>query len=60
MRVHTGLIAGQGLGDVIAGFTQSTGIDQIAKSYEEITGRSCGCDERRQKLNILFPLSTTK
>jgi hypothetical protein len=55
MKLKTGVTAGQGLGDVIADFTQFTGIDKLANQYEKLTGKSCGCDERRQKLNILFP-----
>jgi len=57
MKLKTDIKAGQGLGDVVADFTHQTKIDQLAHLYEDITGRSCGCDERRQKLNQLFPLS---
>ena len=57
MRVKTGLKAGAtGLGDVVADVTNITGVDRLAKLYEEITGKPCGCDERREKLNQLFPL----
>ena len=56
MKVKTDIKAGQGLGDVVADFTQLTKIDQLAQLYEEITGLNCGCQERRQKLNQLFPL----
>ncbi len=56
MKVKTNLIAGnQGLGDTIADFTHKTGLDQIAKAYEETTGKSCGCEERQELLNQLFP-----
>jgi hypothetical protein len=69
MNLRTGIYAGattdinpvtippQGLGDAIAGFTTSTGIDQLSKVYEDMTGKSCGCDERQRKLNMLFPIS---
>lgn len=56
MKVRTGIKAGQGLGDMVADFTHLTKIDELAKLYEELTGLSCGCEERRQKLNQLFPL----
>jgi len=57
MRVKTGLKAGAtGLGDVVADVTNITGIDRLAKMYEEITGKPCGCEERREKLNQLVPL----
>lgn len=57
MRVKTGLKAGaNGLGDVVADVTNITGIDRLAKMYEELTGKPCGCEERREKLNQLVPL----
>jgi len=57
MRVKTGLKAGAtGLGDVVADVTNITGVDRLAKLYEEITGKPCGCEERREKLNQLVPL----
>lgn len=56
MKVRTGLKAGaNGLGDVVADVTNITGVDRLAKLYEEITGKPCGCDERREKLNQLVP-----
>jgi len=42
----------KGLGDDIAKFTKATGIDKLAK---KVLGEDCGCEERRQKLNQLFP-----
>ncbi|MBN1149421.1 MAG: hypothetical protein JXA78_19320 [Anaerolineales bacterium] len=57
MKVRTDIKAGQGLGDVVADITRLTKIDQLAQLYEEITGLSCGCQERRRKLNQLFPLT---
>lgn len=54
MKIRTGLKAGQGLGDAVADLTHLTGIDQLAKLYEQTTGKSCGCDQRRQTLNRLF------
>lgn len=41
-----------GLGDAIQKITQATGIDKIVKF---IAGEDCGCEERRQKLNKMFP-----
>jgi hypothetical protein len=55
MEVRTGITAGQGLGDTIADFTHLTGIDKLASKYEGITGVPCGCKERQEKLNELFP-----
>lgn len=59
MKVRTGIKAGAvGMGDVVAEVTRVTGLDQLAKMYEQTTGQSCGCEERRQKLNELFPLTS--
>jgi hypothetical protein len=40
---------------VAADFTHLTGLDKLADAYDHITSRNCGCDERRQWLNRLFP-----
>ena len=53
MKVRTGIKAGRGLGDTVADFTHVTGIDKLAKTYEQVTGKPCGCAERQEKLNNL-------
>jgi hypothetical protein len=55
MRVRTGIKSGKGLGDTVADITHLTGIDKLAKSYEQATGKCCGCKERQAKLNQWFP-----
>lgn len=45
-----------GLGDTIAQITEATGIDKLVKF---IAGEDCGCEERKEKLNKLFPYSKT-
>lgn len=58
MKVRTDLKAGaEGLGDVVASFTRASGLDRLAKGYEKVTGRPCGCEERRSSLNRLFPFN---
>lgn len=42
----------QGLGDTIAKVTKATGIEKVVKF---IAGEDCGCDERKVKLNQMFP-----
>lgn len=42
----------EGLGDDIAKITKATGIDRLVKW---LAGEDCGCDERRKKLNQMFP-----
>jgi len=41
----------KGLGDTVARFTKSTGIQKLVKSMSE----DCGCDARQEKLNKLIP-----
>lgn len=43
----------KGLGDTVAKVTKFTGIDKVAKAFND-----CGCDDRQESLNKLFPNST--
>jgi hypothetical protein len=58
MNVRTGLKSGNGLGDAVADLAHITGFDKVAQAYERISGKSCGCDQRRQLLNQLVPLGS--
>ena len=42
----------QGLGDTVEKITEATGIKKLVKF---IAGEDCGCAERKEKLNKLFP-----
>ena len=42
----------RGLGDTIEKITTATGIKAAVKA---VVGEDCGCDERRDKLNKMFP-----
>jgi len=42
----------KGLGDTVEFVLKATGIDKVAKF---ILGEDCKCDERKAKLNALFP-----
>ena len=53
MKVRTGTLAGQGLGDTMADISHLAGADRLAKAYEQVTGKPCGCSERQEKLNNL-------
>ena len=44
----------KGLGDSVEKVLKATGIDKVAK---KILGDDCGCEERKQKLNKLYPYS---
>lgn len=43
----------KGLGDIIETVTEATGIDKLVKA---IAGDNCGCKERRDALNLKYPL----
>ena len=45
----------KGFGDTVAKITHSTGLHKLAELYTEITGRDCGCRNRQEALNKLFP-----
>ena len=44
----------KGLGDTIEKITEATGVKKVAKF---LLGEDCGCDERKEKLNKMFPYS---
>jgi hypothetical protein len=50
----------KGLGDTIDKITTATGIKKVVYSIAEATGKDCGCAERRDKLNRVFPYSIKK
>jgi len=45
----------KGVGDTIAKITKATGVDKLVHA---IVGDDCGCEQRRQTLNRLFPYAT--
>jgi hypothetical protein len=45
----------RGLGDTIEKFTKKTGIKKVVEKVAN--GRDCGCSERRDTLNRLFPFN---
>lgn len=47
-----------GLGDIIENITEKTGIKAAVEFLEEKFDFDCGCEERKQKLNMLFPYKT--
>ena len=42
----------KGLGDTIAKVTKATGIEAVVK---KVAGEDCGCKQRQERLNIMFP-----
>jgi hypothetical protein len=47
----------KGLGDTIEKITKATGIDKVAKA---VLGDDCGCEERKEKLNKMFPYAKVR
>jgi hypothetical protein len=45
----------KGLGDSIEKFTKATGIKKVVETVSKVTGKPCGCSDRRDSLNRKFP-----
>jgi hypothetical protein len=45
----------KGLGDSIEKLTKFTGIKSVVTRIVDKTGGDCGCNERRDTLNRMFP-----
>ena len=50
----------KGLGDTIEKITEATGIKTVVEAVSEATGINCGCGERKELLNKLFPYKQTE
>jgi hypothetical protein len=48
----------EGLGDLVAKVTETTGIKKVVEAAFPNGG--CGCAQRQQKLNEMFPFGTPK
>lgn len=48
----------KGLGDTIEQITTVTGIKAVVEMFTKATGLDCGCDERKETLNKLFPYNS--
>lgn len=44
----------KGLGDTIEKITKATGIKKIVDTVSKATGKPCGCNKRKEKLNKAF------
>lgn len=50
----------KGLGDSISKFTHATRLNEVAEAVARLARLDgCGCDERKQYLNELFPYENT-
>ena len=50
----------KGLGDTIEKITEATGIKKVVDAISEATGIDCGCGERKDLLNKMFPYKQTE
>jgi hypothetical protein len=47
--------ASRGMGDTVAKVAQATGVARVVGAIEAMTGRECGCGQRRRELNRVKP-----
>ena len=45
----------KGLGDTIKKITKATGIKKVVDTISKVTGKDCGCEDRKSFLNKKFP-----
>tara|TARA_R100000657_G_C4560514_1_gene29760 strand:+ start:323 stop:478 length:156 start_codon:yes stop_codon:yes gene_type:complete len=45
----------KGLGDAIEKVTKATGIKYVVDKASNAVGKDCGCGQRRDSLNRMFP-----
>jgi hypothetical protein len=45
----------RGLGDSVEKLTKATGIKKVVDTVSKVTGKPCGCGQRRDNLNRMFP-----
>lgn len=50
----------RGLGDDIKKITSLTRLDELAKKIAQLTSGDCGCEDRQEKLNKMFPHKRNK
>ena len=48
----------RGLGDVVERAARVTGVKRVVKAVEKVTGKTCGCDGRRESLNRRIPFKS--
>ena len=53
MKIRSGFKVGKLLGDWVAQVCQAAGVTESAHKYEQVTGKTCGCEKRQEILNRL-------
>jgi len=54
------IMKSRGLGDSIEKFTKATGIKKVVNKVSEGLNIPCGCEGRRDAMNVLFPYKNKK
>ena len=57
---NVNIMKSRGLGDSIEKFTKATGIKTMVDTVSKGLNIPCGCEGRRDALNILFPYKNKK
>ena len=57
---NVNIMKSRGLGESIEKFTKATGIKSMVDRVSEGLNIPCGCEGRRDALNILFPYKNKK
>ena len=57
---NVNIMKSRGLGNSIEKFTKATGIKTVVDRVSEGLNIPCGCEGRRDALNILFPYKNKK
>ncbi len=50
----------KGLVATVEQFTETTGIQAVAEKVAKATGKDCGCGQRKDTLNRVFPYNKDK
>ena len=50
----------RGLGDTVEKITTVTGIKAVVDKISQVSGKPCGCKERRDALNRAYPYNNNK
>tara|TARA_R110000772_G_scaffold75972_1_gene164525 strand:+ start:447 stop:611 length:165 start_codon:yes stop_codon:yes gene_type:complete len=50
----------KGLGDTVEKFTEATGIKAVVEKVAKAAGKDCGCGQRKDTLNRVFPYNKDK
>jgi len=50
----------KGLGDAVEKVTKATGVKYVVDKVSQATGKDCGCGQRKDTLNRVFPYNKDK